>query len=126
MIEAAPTVVPKSAAICGRSESVTRTIAWLAKPAPASRMMERVGTFWAGIGMLTRDFEFVVRASGWGVDRAERDGLFTAKFPERNNNDRQDIPAFRRRGAHLRQVGGSGCISRWPAGAAQRQVLLHR
>jgi len=47
---ASPTVVPKSAAICGRSESVTRTIAWLAKPAPASRMMERVGTFWAGLG----------------------------------------------------------------------------
>src|SRR6266481_801228 len=44
-IEASPTVVPKSTAICGRSESVTRTIAWLAKPAPANRTMERVGTF---------------------------------------------------------------------------------
>ena len=31
-------------AICGSSELVTRTIAWLAKPATASRMMERVGT----------------------------------------------------------------------------------
>jgi hypothetical protein len=41
-------VVPKSAAICGNSESVTRTIAWLAKPATASRMMDRVGTFSAG------------------------------------------------------------------------------
>ena len=38
-------MVLKSAAICGSSESVTRTIAWLANPAPASRMMERVGTF---------------------------------------------------------------------------------
>jgi hypothetical protein len=36
-------VAPKSAAICGRSESVTRTCAWLAKPAIASRMIDRVG-----------------------------------------------------------------------------------
>ena len=45
MIEASPTVVPKSAAICGNSKSVTRTMAWLAKPATASRTMERVGNF---------------------------------------------------------------------------------
>jgi len=44
-MDAWPTVVPKSAAICGSSESVTRTMAWLAKPAPASRTIERVGTF---------------------------------------------------------------------------------
>src|SRR6516164_620876 len=44
-MEAAPTDVAKSAAICGSSESVTRTMAWLANPAPASRAMERVGTF---------------------------------------------------------------------------------
>jgi hypothetical protein len=35
--------VPKSAAIWGSSESVTRTCAWLAKPATASSTMERVG-----------------------------------------------------------------------------------
>src|SRR5258705_2103221 len=40
---ATPTVVPKSPAICGRSESVTGTWAWLAKPATASRTIERVG-----------------------------------------------------------------------------------
>ena len=40
---ATPTVVCRSAATCGNSESMTRTWAWLAKPATASRMMERVG-----------------------------------------------------------------------------------
>src|SRR5919206_2218689 len=121
MIEAAPTVVPKSAAICGRSESVTRTIAWLANPAPANRMMERVGTSRAGgdfIGtarifysstsffawtaktwmagispVMTRMGEDHHRTSLYahpvlGVDRAQRGGLFTAKFAERHNNDR--------------------------------------
>ena len=34
--------VSKSAAICGRSESVTRTIAWLAKPATARNAMALV------------------------------------------------------------------------------------
>ena len=47
-------MVLKSAAICGSSEFVTRTIAWLAKPAPASRMMERVGTFWSFMEEFTR------------------------------------------------------------------------
>ena len=42
---AAPTVVCRSAAICGKSESITRTWAWLAKPATASRMIERVGVW---------------------------------------------------------------------------------
>ena len=46
-IAAAPTVVPKSAAICGSSESVTRTWAWLAKAAIANSTMERVGVGWA-------------------------------------------------------------------------------
>jgi len=41
---ATPTVVCRSAATCGNSESMTRTCAWLAKPATASRMMERVGS----------------------------------------------------------------------------------
>src|SRR4051794_29627530 len=49
-IAASPTLVLKSDAICGRSESVTRTIAWLANPAPASRMIERSGTFAASGG----------------------------------------------------------------------------
>src|ERR1700749_4235939 len=40
---ATPTVVWKSLAIGGSRESVTRTCAWLAKPAAASRMMERTG-----------------------------------------------------------------------------------
>ena len=39
---ATPTVVCRSAATCGNSESITRTWAWLAKPATASKMMERV------------------------------------------------------------------------------------
>jgi hypothetical protein len=40
---ATPTVVCRSAATCGNSESMTRTWAWLAKPATASKMIERVG-----------------------------------------------------------------------------------
>ena len=39
-IEAMPTLVPKSAAIWGNSESVTRTCAWLAKPATASSTID--------------------------------------------------------------------------------------
>src|SRR5882672_3927317 len=49
MIEAAPTVTPLSAAICGSSESAARTIAWLEKPASASSAMARVGV-WEGEG----------------------------------------------------------------------------
>src|ERR1700752_3243626 len=49
MIEAAPIVTAKSAAICGSSEWVERTIAWLAKPATASSTMARVGV---GVGTL--------------------------------------------------------------------------
>jgi hypothetical protein len=41
-IEAAPTLTPKSAEICGNSESDTRTIDWLAKEASASRVMALV------------------------------------------------------------------------------------
>src|SRR5262245_66218857 len=52
---AAPTVVPKSPAIWGRSESVTRTWAWLAKPATASRTIDRVGFGWvSGVEMGTK------------------------------------------------------------------------
>ncbi len=41
-IEAAPTVTLKSAAICGSSESVTRTMAWAAKEASARSVMALV------------------------------------------------------------------------------------
>jgi len=40
---ATPIVVCRSDAICGNSESITRTCAWLAKPATARRMIARVG-----------------------------------------------------------------------------------
>ena len=43
MIEAAPTVTPISAAICGSSESDARTFAWLENPASASSAIARVG-----------------------------------------------------------------------------------
>ena len=57
-------MVPKSAAICGSSESVTRTMAWLAKPAPASRMIERVGTFSGAGGADTKGLPFVIPGCG--------------------------------------------------------------
>jgi valyl-tRNA synthetase len=41
-IEAAPTLTPRSAEICGNSESDTRTIDWLAKEASASSVMALV------------------------------------------------------------------------------------
>ena len=47
MIEAAPIVTARSAAICGSSESADRTIDWLANPATASSTMARV---WDGTG----------------------------------------------------------------------------
>src|SRR5215470_13566954 len=34
-------------------------MAWLAKPATASRMIERVGTFWVSSGEVTRAFKIV-------------------------------------------------------------------
>jgi hypothetical protein len=43
MIDAAPTVVPIPAAICGNSESVARTMACAEKPARASSAIARVG-----------------------------------------------------------------------------------
>ena len=42
MIEVAPTVTFRSAAICGSSKSVDRTMPWAAKAATASRMMALV------------------------------------------------------------------------------------
>ena len=53
-------------------------------------------------------------------------GLFTAKSPERYSDDRQDLPALRGRGPHLRHLGGGGRLPRRPAGAARRRALLHR
>src|SRR3984957_17955482 len=53
---AAPTVVCRSAATCGRSESITRTCAWLAKPATASRMIERVGVFCGDAGAVVGEY----------------------------------------------------------------------
>src|SRR5712672_2755076 len=47
MMEAAPIVTARSAAICGSSESADRTIDWLANPATASSTMARV---WDGTG----------------------------------------------------------------------------
>ena len=41
-IEAAPTLTPRSADICGSRESDTRTIDWLAKEATASSVMALV------------------------------------------------------------------------------------
>ncbi len=43
MTEVAPTVTSQSAAICGSSELVERTMAWVAKEASASRVMARIG-----------------------------------------------------------------------------------
>src|SRR5262249_26383552 len=123
-MEASPTVVPKSAAICGNSESVTRTIAWLAKPATASRMMERVGTFSAGEADTSQG-----ASRNDGRDTGRGQGAAPRAFSREiagPTHDRQDIPALRGRGAHLRQVGGGGRIPRRPAGAARRQALLHR
>ena len=43
-IEATPTEMAKSAAICGSSVSAARTRAWLAKLASASAAMARIGS----------------------------------------------------------------------------------
>src|SRR5580700_7911833 len=103
---AAPTVVWKSDAICGRSESVTRTCAWAAKPATASSMIERVGVRCAKgeeacAAVVTLGF---ARNRGWegasaGVDSQRRAG-FLARGSE-NRNDREDISARRGRNPHL-------------------------
>src|SRR4051794_22513202 len=73
MIEAAPTVTPISAAICGSSESAARTIAWLEKPATASSAMARVGSGDAGL----------VGTDGRFVDRAEHEGSCPAPARKR-------------------------------------------
>src|SRR5580704_10172364 len=103
---AAPTVVWKSLAICGSSESVTRTWACAAKPATASSVIERVGVRCAKgeeacaaavtLGLCSEP--------GWGRARAgvdsQRRAGFLARGPE-NRNDREDISARRGRKPHL-------------------------
>ena len=49
---AAPTVVRRSAATCGNSESITRTCACAAKPATARSTIERVGVLWGDSGVV--------------------------------------------------------------------------
>src|SRR5580692_307876 len=126
---AAPTVVWKSAAIWGSSESVTRTCACAAKPATASSMIERVGARCARAeeacaAAVTWVF---ARGRGWrdvGVDSQRRAG-FLARGPE-NRNDREDISARRGREPHLRGLGEGRRLPGWPARARQGGTLLHR
>src|SRR5262245_65456637 len=79
---AAPTVVPKSPAIWGRSESVTRTWAWLAKPATASRTIDRVGfggASGAGIEATGGVFRLGRPPRDAAVDRLRTGGRFTGQ-----------------------------------------------
>src|SRR6516225_12418700 len=83
-IAATPTVVWKSLAICGNNESVTRTCAWLAKPAAASRMMERTGVWRAegeDVGRADDTSKFVRKRSpgGDGSVDTPRDASFLAR-----------------------------------------------
>src|SRR5436305_11196885 len=66
-IEAAPTEMAKSAAICGSSVSAARTRTWLAKLASASAAMARMVREWA------------VAGEGDGVDSIGGGGLSTAQ-----------------------------------------------
>ena len=75
MIEAAPTVTPMSAAICGSSESPARTIAWLAKPASASSAM-------AEVALPLEAVEEAVK-----VDSGGSGGLSTAQAISSKTND---------------------------------------
>ena len=50
-MEAAPTVMLRSVAICGNSVSAARTMAWLAKLAMARNAMARVGVAVGGNGV---------------------------------------------------------------------------
>src|SRR5580700_1018501 len=128
---AAPTVVWKSAAICGSSESVTRTCAWAAKPATASSVMERVGVRCAKgeeacaaavtLGLCS---EPGWERAGAGVDSQRRAG-FLARGSE-NRNDREDISARRGRNPHLRGLGEGRRLPWRPARARQGGTLLHR
>src|SRR5690349_3221395 len=72
-IEAAPTEMAKSAAICGRSVSAARTRAWLAKLATARAAMARVTE--------------PERGAGDGVDSIGGGGLCTAPPDSCNRRD---------------------------------------
>ena len=79
-IAATPTVVCRSAATCGNSESMTRTWAWLAKPATASRMIERVGSGRGGevAGKESKGRSlFGVSGTNAGVDTLRSTGFLT-------------------------------------------------
>ena len=80
MMAAAPMVVLKSAAICGSSESVTRTIDWAAKAAIASSTMARAGLR-CGVesGRDKRELEELGRRVPRPVDSGESAGLCTAR-----------------------------------------------
>ena len=128
-IAATPTVVWKSAAICGSSESVTRTCAWLAKPAAASRMMERVGVWrgegWAGESALTRLNLLGGAAVGAaGVDTPRDAGFLARAIAEAKDDDREDISARARSRAAFMQPGRRRAPSA-PAGpSAPRPSLI--
>ncbi len=97
-MEAAPIVTARSLAICGNSESVTRTMAWLAKAERDNRKIARLGAAMvAGRDTLNR-LALAVRAI---VDSTHAGGLSTALAPGAKTgipdpHDRQDLPAFRR------------------------------
>src|SRR5580658_355538 len=128
---AAPTVVWKSAAIWGSSESVTRTCACAAKPATASSMIERVGVRCAKgeeacAAAVTLGF---ARNQGWGTAGAGVDSQRRAGFLARgseNRNDRENISARRGRNPHLRGLGEGRRLPGRPARARQGKTLLHR
>ena len=101
-------MVPKSAAICGSSE-FGHPHHGLARKAGAREQDDGARRDFPGFRRWDHArLDFVGKSTPYrlaAVDRAERGGLFTANSPERNSNDRQDIPALRGRGAHLRQRG---------------------
>src|SRR5262249_27199718 len=120
--EATPTEVPKSLAICGRSESVTRTCAWLANPAIARSTIERVGVGCAAV-MIGADNGMAVRAA---VDRKKRSGFLAQLARRTQSHDRQDLQLFRDRTAHLCGLGSRRRVPCRPARAAGGGAVLYR
>src|SRR5580704_11387604 len=128
---AAPTVVWKSDAIWGSSESVTRTCACAAKPATASSMIDRVGARCARAEEACAATVTLGFCSESGLERARADvdsqrrAGFLARGPE-NRNDREDISARRGRKPHLRGLGDGWRLPGRAARARQGGTLLHR